>query len=199
MCRSLLLPLRFDAVRLKSDLALVRRDEWAPHFNERDYGGHWRGVALRSQNGHKSFLFASFVRAAQFRDTKLMERCRHFRDAVAVFECPVKAVRLLSLAPGSFVREHSDHALSYEQGEMRIHIPVQTSAEVEFYVQGERLLLEEGRAYYINVNLPHRIKNGSGMDRVHLVLDIEVNDWVHQLVRIAREQNAVIPLASDAN
>jgi hypothetical protein len=180
---ALLLPFRFDPVRLKSDLARVREEEWTPHFNERDYGGDWRGVALRSQNGDKSFLFASFVGAAEFRDTELMDRCAYFRELLSVFECPVKAVRLLSLGAGSFVREHRDHALSYEDGEMRIHIPVQTSGEVEFYVDGERLPLEEGRTYYINVNLPHRIVNGSDVDRVHLVLDIEVNEWVHELVR----------------
>jgi hypothetical protein len=189
----LLLPFRFDPARLKSDLALIAREEWTPHFNERDYGGDWRGVALRSQTGHKTFLFASFVSASEFRDTDVMRRCSYLREAVSVFQCPVKAARLLSLGAGSFVREHSDHALSYEDGEMRIHIPVQTSAEVEFYVAGERLLLEEGRSYYLNVNLPHRITNGSALDRVHLIVDVEVNDWVHELVRTARKRRAAIP------
>ena len=185
-----MLPFRFDPVRLKADLARVCENEWTPHFNERDYGGDWRGVALRSQNGAKSFLLASFVGAAEFRDTELMDRCAYFREVLSVFECPVKAVRLLSLGAGSFVREHTDHALSYEDGEMRIHIPVQSSADVGFYVDGERLLLEEGGTYYINVNLPHRIFNGSDVDRVHLVLDIEVNDWVDELVRAASTKKA---------
>jgi aspartyl/asparaginyl beta-hydroxylase (cupin superfamily) len=105
----------------------------------------------------------------------------------------LKSVRLLSLAAGSFIREHSDHALTYEDGEMRVHIPVQTSGQVEFYVDGERLLLEEGHSYYINVNLPHRITNASSIDRVHLIVDVEVNDWVHELVRTARAQQAAIP------
>jgi Aspartyl/Asparaginyl beta-hydroxylase len=196
MHAGLALPFRFDPERLKSDLALVRREEWTPHYNERDFGGDWRGVALRSQTGDITYLWAAFVGASGFRDTALMRRCDYFREAIAAFECPLKSVRLLSLGPGSFIREHTDHALTYEDGEMRIHIPVQTSADVEFHVDGKRLLLEEGHSYYINVNLPHRITNGSSIDRVHLIVDLEVNDWVHELVRAARDAGSAIPKVS---
>ncbi len=90
-------------------------------------------------------------------------------------------MRLLSLAPQSFIREHSDHALDFEDGEVRIHVPVQTSSDIEFYLNGARLLLEEGRTYYLNVNLPHRVNNRSHHERIHLVIDAEVNDWLREL------------------
>ncbi|MBV9761577.1 MAG: aspartyl/asparaginyl beta-hydroxylase domain-containing protein [Acidobacteriaceae bacterium] len=188
----LALPFRFDTERLKADLALLRAEEWTPHYNQFDFGGDWRGAALRSPSGEIENLTAPFTAASTFRDTPLMGRCRYFRQVVSTFLCPLKAVRLLSLAPGSFIREHTDNALVYEDGEMRIHIPVQTSDDVEFYVAGERLKLEEGRSYYVNVNLPHRITNRGGSDRVHLVIDVEVNDWVHELVRAARSQESAI-------
>jgi len=43
---------------------------------------------------------------------------------------------------------------------------------LEFYLGGERLQPDEGGCYYVNVNLPHRV-----------VIDAEVNDWVHALFR----------------
>ena len=49
---------------------------------------------------------------------------------------------------------------------------------MEFYVCGERLLLEEGGCYYVNVNLPHRVNNRGNAARVHLVIDAIVNDWL---------------------
>jgi len=189
----LALPFRFDPERLKADLALIHPEEWTPHYNQLDFGGDWRGTALRSPTGQVTNLMAPFTAASTFLDTELMSRCCNFREAVSAFQCPLKAVRLLSLAPGSFIREHSDNALVYEDGEMRIHIPVQTSTEVEFYVAGERLLFEEGRSYYVNVNLPHRITNRGSADRIHLIIDVEVNDWVHELVRSARARQAAIP------
>ena len=38
-----------------------------------------------------------------------------------------------------------------------------------------------GEAWYTNVCLPHSVENRSAVNRVHLVLDMEVNDWVRQL------------------
>jgi hypothetical protein len=172
------LPLRFDVERLRADLAVIDSSEWAAHYNTNDYGGEWRGAALRSSTGSATELAAV---AAGFQDTALLSRCPYFREVLAAFECPLKSVRLLSLSAGSFIREHSDNALDYEDGEVRLHVPVQTNPDVEFYLSGERLLLEEGRAYYVNVNLPHRVNNRGTADRIHLVIDAEVNDWVREL------------------
>jgi hypothetical protein len=181
MLSGLKFPFHFDPASLKRDLAAARPEDWAPHYNASDYGGQWRGAALRSATGASADLTAGQRTAAQFRDTPLLARCPYFREALAALECPLKAVRLLSLAPGSFIREHTDHALDFEDGEIRIHIPVETNPDVEFYVSGERLLLEEGGCYYVNVNLPHRVNNRGQRDRVHLVIDAEVNDWVRAL------------------
>jgi Aspartyl/Asparaginyl beta-hydroxylase len=184
------LPLAFDAEGLHGDLRALPPEAWRPHYNEADYGGVWRGVALRSPSGDAGELFAG---AAAYRDTPLLDLCPGIRQVLAAFECKLKSVRLLSLAPGSFIREHTDDALDFEDGEVRIHIPVQTNADVEFYVAGERMLLAEGGAYYVNVNLPHRVNNRGACERIHLVIDAEVDDWVRDLFH----RGAAIPRSAD--
>ncbi|HEX4137514.1 MAG TPA: aspartyl/asparaginyl beta-hydroxylase domain-containing protein [Bryobacteraceae bacterium] len=188
-------PFRFDTDLLRADLATARTVEWPPHYNEQDYGGGWSGVALRSATGDSSQLAAGHTGsfAGTFKDTPLLDRCPYFRQVLSVFQCPLKSARLLSLAPQSFIREHSDHALGYDDGEIRIHIPIQTNPGVEFYVAGERLALEEGHSYFINVNLPHRVNNRGPAERVHLVIDAEVNDWVHALFRRGVEEHWDVP------
>ncbi len=184
---ALQLPFRFDPDLLKADLALVRPDEWTPHYNERDYGGEWSGVALRSLSGRANHLNSPHEgQRDAFLATELLARCGYFRHVLAQFECPLKSVRLLNLAAGSFVREHSDPALGYEDGEVRIHVPIQTGAAVEFYSAGERLALQEGDCYYVNVSLPHRVNNRGARDRIHLVIDADVNEWVAELFRRGR-------------
>jgi hypothetical protein len=177
------LPLRFDPARLKADLALIHADEWVPHYNERDYGGEWRGAALRSLSGSSDQLAAHDADPAAFANTALHRRCTYFRDVLSEFRCPLKSVRLLSLAPNSFVREHSDPGFGTDGDEVRIHVPIRTSADVEFYLDGERLHLEEGCCYYIDVSRPHRVTNRGDTDRIHLVVDAEMNDWLRTLLR----------------
>jgi hypothetical protein len=181
---ALCLPLRFDLSRLQADLAAIPSSDWSPHYNERDYGGEWRGAALRSASGAPGDLRSV---APQFHDTPLLDRCPYFREVLSAFPCALRAVRLLGLAPGSFIREHTDDALDYEDGLVRIHIPVQTNAGVEFYLAGERLLLDAGGAFYVNVNLPHRVNNRGEWERVHLVIDAEVDDWVRALFESSTE------------
>jgi Aspartyl/Asparaginyl beta-hydroxylase len=179
MLTALLLPFQFDRNLLKADLALIRPDEWTPHYNQRDYGGEWSGVALRSISGRANDLVSQHPGdPEQFLDTEVLARCGYFRHVAAQFHCTLKSVRLLNLAMGSFVREHTDPDLGYEDGEVRIHVPIVTDASVEFFLNGERLALDEGGCYYVNVSLPHRISNRGVRDRVHLVIDAEVNDWV---------------------
>jgi Aspartyl/Asparaginyl beta-hydroxylase len=185
---ALRLPFHFDPHRLRHDLNAVPAGDWSPHYNASDYGGEWRGAALRSGTGLSRDLTAMPPQASTFFDTPLLERCAYFREVLAAFPCPLRAVRLLGLAPGSFIREHTDNALDYEDGLVRIHIPVQTNPGVEFYISGDRVLLEAGRAYYLNVNLPHRVNNRGLTERIHLVIDAEVDEWVRAL--FARSEQA---------
>ncbi len=175
MLTGLTLPFVFDPELLRADLARVAADDWAPHFNNLDFGGVWRGAALRSPSGRTTDLA---VKGDRFQSTALLARCPYFEQLLQQFACPLKSVRLLSLAPGSFIREHTDDALDFEDGEARIHVPLQTGPGVEFYLAGERLSLEEGRTYYVNVNLPHRVTNRGNTDRIHLVIDADVNPWL---------------------
>src|SRR5215472_18352203 len=193
MLTGLQLPVRFDVQQLKADLAGVLPQDWSTHYNSQDFSGTWRGAALRSATGTSNHLIAAAPGAGEFLDTPLLERCPYFRAVLSYFQCPLKSVRLLGLAAGSYIREHSDNALEYEDGEIRIHVPIQTNPNVEFYLDGERLLLEEGGCYYVNVNLPHRVNNRGAAERVHLVIDAEVNGWVHELFRQGREQAWNIP------
>ena len=65
------------------------------------------------------------------------------------------------------------------------HIPVQTHAALEFRLNGKRLVMQEGECWYINANMPHSVANQSEIDRIHLVVDVGVNDWLRQIFDMA--------------
>ena len=84
----------------------------------------------------------------------------------------------MKLAAGSIIKEHSDYDLCYEDGAVRFHIPVVTNPEIEFYLNNERIILNAGECWYLRLSDPHRVNNFSLEDRVHLVVDATVNDWI---------------------
>ena len=38
--------------------------------------------------------------------------------------------------------------------------------------------MNEGEAWYLNFSLEHSVRNGGATDRIHLVIDCIVNDWI---------------------
>jgi hypothetical protein len=72
---------------------------------------------------------------------------------------------------------------------VRIHIPVVTNPDVDFRLNGAPLTMEAGSAWYLRLSDPHSVVNGGGADRVHLVVDATVNDWLKDLFErtMARE------------
>lgn len=181
MIASWKLPLRFDPARLQADLGLIAADEWTPHYNTRDYQGDWSGIALRAIGGMAHSLYPDPTGTARFANTPLLDRCAYFREVVAAFECPLEAVRLLRLAPGASVREHRDYKLGLEDGVVRIHVPITSNPDVEFLLEGQRVVMDVGECWYLDVNRPHSVANRGAADRVHLIIDGLVNDWIWSL------------------
>lgn len=170
------LPFRFDVGRLRDDLHTALARSWGEHHKRIHYESGWSGLALRSISGDVIDLKAS--RVHEFRDTEVLAACAYFREVVETFECPVKSVRLLRLAAGTRVRMHVDDGLGYDFGMVRIHIPIVTNPDVRFVLAGTRLKLEEGAAWYVDTSYPHSVANDGDADRVHLVLDCIVDDWL---------------------
>lgn len=181
MIHALKLPFVFDPARLQADVAQFAADAWVPHFNKGYYEGEWSGIALRSVGGIDGRLYPDPTAQTAFADTPTLASCPYVQQVLATFACPLEAVRFLKLRAGSHIREHRDYNLGYEDGEIRVHVPVVTNDAVEFYLNGERVMMNEGECWYVNTNLPHRVVNHSAADRIHLVIDCVVNDWVHDL------------------
>jgi hypothetical protein len=153
-----------------------------PHFNTALYEGDWSGIALRSVGGRPQQLYPDPAAEAAFEDTETLARCPALAGAVAAFLCPLQAVRLLRLGPGASVGEHRDYRLGYDDGEVRVHVPITTGPGVEFELDRRPVPMQPGEAWYVDVNHPHRVANRGVEPRVNLVLDCDVNDWLTALL-----------------
>jgi mannose-6-phosphate isomerase-like protein (cupin superfamily) len=175
------LALDFDAALLRSDLAHLDARDWESHFNADYHDGGWFGVALRGVAGSAVKLYPEPVSGARYVDLPILARLPHLRHALLRFACPLQSVRLLRLAAGTSIHEHSDYGLGFVEGTVRLHLPLVTGPEVEFYVDNRRVVMDEGECWYLDLSLPHRVQNHGRTDRVHLVMDCTVNDWLLSL------------------
>ena len=175
------MPFHFDANKMQEELLQIDNSAWQLHYQKLHYEGDWSAIPLRSVNGDASNIFISPEANPQYKDTIFLDKSSYFKEVLSTFKCTLLAVRLLKLNSGAVIKEHKDADLCYEKGEIRIHIPVVTNEEVEFYLDKEKMLLREAECWYMNFNLPHSINNKSQVNRVHLVIDAVVNEWVHEL------------------
>jgi hypothetical protein len=184
------LPFSFDCERLAADLRLLSATPWIAHFVTQNYQGGWSAIPLRGPAGarHPIQMIYSDPNAAAFEDTPMLDACRYFRSVLDSFACPLQAVRLMRLTPGSIIKEHADHDLGFEQGCVRIHIPIATNAGVEFELNRRRVILEAGSCWYLRLSDPHRVANRGDTDRVHMVIDATVNPWVEATLARATAQ-----------
>ena len=177
------LPFTLDPAPLAADLALIGSGEWIAQPLRANYEGGWDIVPLRSAAGetHPLRLIYADPVAARFADTPWLERLPAFRAALARFHCPLRSVRLMRLVAGSTIREHCDD-LDAEVGNLRLHVPVATNPGVDFRLGGRRVEMAPGSVWYLRLSDPHGVANRGATDRVHLVIDATVNDWLETML-----------------
>ncbi len=183
------LPYQFDPVRLQHDLSKITQADWIDHFVTRNYSGSWQAIGLTiqasAQNMHPIMSIFSNPAEDTWIASPYLEQSPYFQEVLAIFKCPLQSVRLMCLAPGSEIKQHTDHLTAYEDGHIRLHIPIQTNSEVKFSLQEQLISMSEGECWYLNFNLPHSVVNQGTSSRIHIVMDLKVNDWVAEVFRLA--------------
>jgi hypothetical protein len=74
------------------------------------------------------------------------------------------------LKVGGRIAPHIDSQPSFA-GSHRIHLPVTTNPGVRFTIDGRPCLMQVGRAYEINNQLPHSVMNAGSEDRITFIFD----------------------------
>ena len=163
-------------------------------------GDDWTAISLRGYGPTpldilKPNVLKSKVKTeAVLQDTSLLEEdgFQVINDILAKIPSTFERVRFMKIKANSGIGKHSDRIdkdFGIEDGNIiRIHVPIRTNDQVEFYLwEGKEKLtnyLEVGHYYYVDVRAPHAVRNSSAVDRIHLVIDVYVNDEIRKLLGI---------------
>ncbi|MBV9346158.1 MAG: aspartyl/asparaginyl beta-hydroxylase domain-containing protein [Gammaproteobacteria bacterium] len=178
-------PIRFDVERMRADLdRLTSSESWLDHYDS-GLSTDFRAILLKSKGGETSGPKSQLPAwdFADFRRTVYVDRLPYFRELMDQIQCPQGRMRILRLAPGCVIGEHRDvgaevGCLAF--GQVRLHVPIITNDRVTFFVGGERIRMQAGRLYYVNFSKRHYVRNDGAEARIHLVMDLKVNDWLKQ-------------------
>ncbi|MFZ6723519.1 aspartyl/asparaginyl beta-hydroxylase domain-containing protein [Undibacterium sp. Ji49W] len=177
--RYLRLPFSFDLARLRAELTLLEASQWISHFNTSAYENNWLCLPLRAVDGRIDHIMP--VNEGQFQDTVLLQDCPYMREVIDFFQCEKTSIRLMSLEAGGIIKEHRDDATSLEDGITRLHIPINTTPDVLFRIDGEEIHFSAGDTWYLNASCLHAVRNPGTQARVHLMLDCVSNAWLEEV------------------
>jgi len=179
------LPFTFDISRLQQDLHSLQRHHWQQHINKRAHDGGWTALSLRAVDGDADTIVVAEIDPDRYADTPYMNECSYIPEVLNSFQCQQVSARLMSLRAGEEIKRHTDMDLAFEDGCVRLHIPIQTAPEVMFHIDDQPIHFGAGECWYMNANYPHQVMNNSRQDRIHLVVDCMVNDWLREVFKAA--------------
>ena len=121
----------------------------------------------------------SYTTEVNDKDSEIWKLVRPIvNDLENIHDGKVGRVMISKLFDGKDIAVHSDpgHYLGVVR---RNHVPIETNDGVIFSVAGESVNMKEGECWEINNNKPHSVKNKSKLDRIHLIIDIIPNKYIH--------------------
>ena len=125
-------------------------------------------------------------------DTPALKDSHYLASVIDTFKAhtTVNLVRVLRLAPGNVVQEHTDPTLGLqiEKAMIRLTVPIQTNDRVDFFLNGEPVPMNPGECWYLRLTDPHKVVNAGTTDRVNLTIDVIPNEWVRSMILENQEE-----------
>ena len=157
------LPLRFDAGRLRAEIAQFSASDWRPH-PQGTPGNSALPFIARGGNPLDDGT------AGPMRPTPHLARCPYVQEVLAALDVPLGRTRLMKLDAGAEVTPHVD-VNYYWQQRVRVHIPVVTYPEVAFLCGTASTHMAEGECWIFDTWRMHNVLNPTARERIHLVSD----------------------------
>jgi hypothetical protein len=173
------LPIDVDEAAIGRDCeTILREQELRAHFNVHHTGG-WSTISLVAANGDpredRRPKNAIYLKTPVLESSPAVDR---FLDRL---EADKERVRLMRLTPGDRIHWHRDEGASVDRRFVRVHLPVFTNDGSRSQISHVDTPWRPGALWYGDFSFPHRAHNGGNTDRVILVIDLVVNDWVRSL------------------
>lgn len=171
------LPLRFDVERLRAEVAAMPPDAWSRHPN--DYAGNTAARLITVGGSQNDAVGGAMAMTPALRNSPYLQQM------LASFRTVISRCRLMRIAPGESVPQHSDVNYHWFY-RTRIHVPIYTRPEVRFFCEDQEVHMASGEAWIFDNWRQHKVLNPTDEPRVHLVADTTGTSYFWGLVAQAQ-------------
>lgn len=180
------LPITFPAQDLLAEMRDLPTAAWVDHFVQANYQGSWRILPLRGPAGatHPILMATAHPGQDTYEDTPFLAMAPAFQKGLHQLRCGLRSVRIMALGTGSRIREHRDPDLDGAGGIIRLHVPLLTHESVRFVLNGTPVPMKSGECWFLRLSDPHAVDNPGLGERIHLVIDAQLNPWLECLLTL---------------
>lgn len=178
--------------------------QFANHYSNYNIKNAWSAFALRGYSADPLFIAKPIEMNKKWKeehandhyemqDTPLRKFFPEVEELIKPLDGEIHRIRLMKLSPGGGeLGRHTDQVdpdAGNGLGKLaRLHWPIITAPEVVFTVWNHKdvrtdVNMKVGGCYMLDTRKPHKVYNGSSIDRIHLVIDAIVTPKLLAMIR----------------
>lgn len=188
-------------VNAMSTAVATRELSFTNHYSKYNVGKSWGALSLRGYRPEPGFITKPEEMndkwKAENKDLEFKLQDTELRALFPEVENILSAlcqganwhrIRLMRLAPGGGELQRHTDQVDPDSGVgigqlMRLHVPLKTNPDVKFSVwkaSGEQYTehIPYGQVWMLDTRWPHMAVNGGTDERIHLVIDVETNEYL---------------------
>jgi hypothetical protein len=167
--------------------------EYTPVITKYNKKGNWKAISLKGYAVDPLVISKPNVlgvgEGGSLQETPLFTEL-NIPSILDKIPAETERVRLMKLEAGTKLSKHTDKVdKEIKNGEIvRLHIPIITNEQVTMITWLEtkiptKFKMKKGECWWLDVSKPHQVLNESEIDRVHLVIDVYVNNFITEALQ----------------
>jgi aspartyl/asparaginyl beta-hydroxylase (cupin superfamily) len=159
-------------------LNILKKENFKNHSGGAFDGQGWGAIGLITYGGDPYIDHVNDN--LKIEPTRLLDQCPYIKNLLNRIPGKKDRVRFMEVKPGTNVYWHYDNNETIDDLDQtknaRLHLPIITSNKVKLELCHQNAGWSEGKLYYGDFSFPHSVFNGSKINRIHLVIDVKIND-----------------------
>lgn len=166
--------------------------QYSPVITKYNKKENWKAISIKGFSQDPLVISKPNVlgvgSGGNLQETPLVDKLQ-IRSILEKIPAMTERVRLMKLEAGTKISKHTDKVDKDIKSRkiIRLHVPVITDDQIKMISWLEKdnpteFKMKKGECWWLDVSKAHSVLNESDIDRVHLVIDVFVNNYMSEVM-----------------